>query len=271
MPASQPPTPCPRAGPPNVGPPHIATAGCVEPIRSAAFTLIELLVAIAILGILASLLLPALARCRTTAQRIRCVNNLRQLGIATQLYWDDFHGAAFRYYVGATNEGDLYWFGWMARGSEGTRAFDPTLGVLYPYLGGRGVELCPNLDYALASFKLKARGAAYGYGYNLLLSAPASEPAVRIPQVRRPSDLAVLADTAQVNTFQPPASRDHPMLEEFYYFNSTEPTVHFRHSRLANAVFADTHVAQAQPAPGSLDPRLPGQTLGRLDPALTQP
>jgi prepilin-type processing-associated H-X9-DG protein len=216
------------------------------------------------MAVLAALLLPALARSKRAAFRTGCLNNLRQLSLATRLYWDDNRSECFRFRSGSQKGGDVFWFGWLERGAEGTRRFDPSQGVLWPYLQGRGIEVCPAFNYSSTKIKLKASGTSYAYGYNLHLSTVSSHPPIKVDTIRHPSGIAVYADSAQVNTFQTPASPENPLLEEFYYVNRTEPTAHFRHQDRALVVFMDGHVEPEPPVADSLDVRMPEARVGRL-------
>ena len=234
-----------------------------------AFSLVELLMLIGIIALLAGLLYPALAKPRAAAQTVRCLSNLRQMGFAARMYWEENGGRAFPEGITRTNGGQTYWFGWLQDGPEGARDFDPRAGRLWPYLQGRGVEICPGLNRGKAQFKSKARGAAFGYGYNLYLgprdpNGTGRPPPVLVDRLTNPSAVAVFADCGQVNNFQAPASLENPMLEEFYFFETAYPTVHFRHGLLASVDFIDGHVGRETVESGSEDHRLPGQLLGRL-------
>jgi prepilin-type N-terminal cleavage/methylation domain-containing protein len=117
-----------------------------------AFTLIELLVVIAIIAILAAMLLPALAAAKKKAQRINCVNNLKQIGLSFRLWSQD---NADKYPMEAYSAQGAA--GYLYRTANPTASFQPLYGVLNPAmtfmvmsneLSTPKVAYCPSDSYA---------------------------------------------------------------------------------------------------------------------------
>ncbi|MDD4539773.1 MAG: prepilin-type N-terminal cleavage/methylation domain-containing protein [Lentisphaeria bacterium] len=154
------------------------------------FTLIELLVVIAIIAILAAMLLPALAKARNKAQNMSCISNLKQLGLASNMYTDD-------------NEPRIV----PANGSR--NAATPAWGdSLLPYAGDLKVFKCPFNKLAI---KMKGTtpdtiwrhndtgvpaNTGYSYGLNSWSAYPRGPANRTTPEIPKPSAVILISDAS---------------------------------------------------------------------------
>ena len=155
------------------------------------FTLVELLVVIAIIIILAAILFPVFAKAREKAQQSRCINNLKQMSIAMEMYEDDYEGGILPVSIknddaGATEALAGAW------GSYWQDLMDPYLKQLKKIAGktaqggkaeGQGELLqCPSAPKETAS-KGKEWQMGKDYGYNPYLKKDVSQVMVKYPSL----------------------------------------------------------------------------------------
>ena len=214
------------------------------------FTLIELLVVIAIIGLITSILLPAISAARESARSSFCKNNLRQLYIANDLYSID-NGS----YVPAApefHENKKRWHG--ERGSK-SEPFDGSQGPLVPYLGvSKKIRICPSFNgYDETSFE----ASAGGYGYNAVGVGSKSyttgatsigQLKVMLPsRIKNPTATTMFTDAAFIEAGSLiEYSFSEPYYEVTWKGNEgacMQPSIHFRHGKKANVVWCDGHIS----------------------------
>lgn len=213
--------------------------------RSRGFTLVEVLVVIAVVGVLSSLLLPAISRARDSGRRVVCMSNQRQLWMAWSMYADSNAGKPVPHAAPNTSE-RVYWYG--AEDMQ-TGRLDHTRGTLSDYLdaapGDRSAYECPAQPEGSYREQGGPGGFTTTYGYNAYALAPSTSgygdlsrqrwPAVH--DFASPAQLFVFGDSL-LALYSDKASNsallDPPMLYQARrrrWLVNFSPTTAFRHDQ----------------------------------------
>lgn len=252
-------------------------------MRKDGYTFLELIVFVTVTIIFILLLAPAAWKIYEASSMARSANNIRVLMAGAMQYLADndhrfwsFCEARKTIIDADGNEvrGSRWWFGFESDSSksrgEGRRSFDPEQGPLGGYVPK---YLRPDPAFASQgrSFKPKYKSGYLGIAYNVVLAggwvASKRTKPLSYWELSNPAHVVVFATSAQVNTFQLPASTEHPMIEEFYGIDEREKTVHFRHGGQAFVGFADGSCGFLPMDESTRDNRMPEANIGRFAPS----
>ena len=240
-------------------------------MQRAAFSLVELLVAIAVIIALSVVAVPTVWGAYKTSSLAVSASNIRQLAAGAAAYLGDNNYVFWKYQERVPKQGVRWWFGLEPSASlsaaEGSRVFDPLRGPLSGYVPA-GFRPDPSFGFSGKPFKPKYKFGYIGVGYNVLLGGgwTGSAPVLRYWDLQNPAETVVFATSAQVNTFQKPASTKKPMVEEFYGIDQNEVTVHFRHNGQAMVAFANGSAGFLPMDPSTIDKRATEAQVARFTP-----